>query len=234
MADHYGSAELISGAARRRQLDREPDRPGAYFTKWCPEPHQCTREAVRSGISERAERLQVERIDLLQLHWWSFHHPGYLDVMDELMRLRQEGLIGHVGVTNFDSDHLHLLLAEGYEIVTNQVSASLIDRRAFDGMTQLCLKRDVGLLAYGTLAGGFLSESWLGQPEPDEIADWSKMKYKRFIDTAGGWPAFQNLLAALDVTARRHGVSIANIATRWVLDQPAVGAVIIGGAADRT
>jgi len=228
MADHYGSAELIAGTARARQLASTPEMPGLYFTKWCPEPHQCTREAVRAGIGERAERLQVERIDLLQLHWWSFHYPGYLDVMDELDRMREEGRIAHVGVTNFDTDHLHVLLSEGYGIVSNQVSASLIDRRAFGDMTELCLKHNVKLLAYGTLAGGFLSERWLGRPEPDEIADWSKMKYKRFIDAAGGWRAFQALLAALDGIARRHGISIANIATRWVLDQPAVGAVIIG------
>ena len=52
------------------------------------------------------------------------------------------------------------------------------------------------LLAYGTLCGGFLSDRWLGKPEPAEIADWSRSKYKRFIDAAGGWDAFQGILAA--------------------------------------
>ena len=75
-----------------------------------------------------------------------------------------------------------------------------------------------------------MSERWLGRPEPagDEIADWSKMKYKRFVDAVGGWPALQAILAALDRVARRNSVSIANVATRWTLEHPAVAAVIVG------
>jgi enamine deaminase RidA (YjgF/YER057c/UK114 family) len=85
-------------------------------------------------------------------------------------------------------------------------------------------------LAYGTLAGGLISERWVGRPEPsaEEIADWSKSKYKRFVDAIGGWDAFQGLLAALAIIAAKHGVSLANVATRWTLDHPAVAAVIVG------
>jgi enamine deaminase RidA (YjgF/YER057c/UK114 family) len=54
------------------------------------------------------------------------------------------------------------------------------------------------------------------------------MKYLRFIDAIGGWDVFQRILAALAGIAHKHGVSIANVATRWVLDQPAVAAVIVG------
>ncbi|WP_419909263.1 aldo/keto reductase [Hoeflea sp.] len=228
MADHYGSAELIAGEARRMMLQAGGATNAKLLTKWCPEPHETTPDAVRAGIAERCERLGVDTIDLLQLHWWSFEYPGYLDVMDTLMRLKQDGVIGHVGVTNFDTDHLYLLLQQGYEIATNQVSCSLLDRRALGELSELCLERGVRLLAYGTLAGGFMSEKWLGAKEPESIADWSKMKYARFIETVGGWAEFQNLLSRLDGIAKRHGVTIANVATRWVLDQPAVGAVIIG------
>jgi enamine deaminase RidA (YjgF/YER057c/UK114 family) len=54
------------------------------------------------------------------------------------------------------------------------------------------------------------------------------MKYRRFIEAIGGWDALQAVLQALAAVARRHGVSIANVATRWVLEQPAVAAVIVG------
>lgn len=228
MADHYGSAELIAGEARRRLVTRDHTTRARFLTKWCPEPDQTSREAVRAGIAERATRLGVERIDLLQLHWWTFEHPGYLDVMEELMRLKQNGVIGRIGLTNVDTDHLHVLLTEGYEVTTNQVACSLLDRRALGPMSALCMEKNVRLLTYGTLAGGFFSERWLGQEEPRVIADWSKMKYKRFIDAAGGWGVFQALLVVLDGIARAHGVSIANVATRWVLDHPAVAAVIVG------
>jgi enamine deaminase RidA (YjgF/YER057c/UK114 family) len=86
----------------------------------------------------------------------------------------------------------------------------------------------VRVLAYGTLCGGFLSERWLGQEEPRSLGDWSRMKYKRFIDAAGGWSVLQGILAAAVAVARKHGVSIANVASRWVLEHPAVAGVIIG------
>ena len=224
MADHYGSAEVITGAL----LQSPQGRGVRAFTKWCPAPGPMTREVVRAGVQRSLDRLRVARIDLLQFHWWTFEHPGYLDAMLELAALRDEGLIAHLGLTNVDTDHLQLLLCEGVPIASNQVCVSLLDRRATERLSALCLQRGVRLLAYGALGGGFLSERWLGRDEPAEIADWSKMKYRRFIDAVGGWQALQAVLRACDSIARKHGVSIANVATRWVLEQPAVAAVIVG------
>jgi enamine deaminase RidA (YjgF/YER057c/UK114 family) len=133
-------------------------------------------------------------------------------------------------LTNFDTAHLHIVLHSGIDIVSNQVCYSLLDLRARDAMTKLCLQRGVKLLAFGTVAGGFLTERWLAKPEPDwqDLDTWSQMKYRRFIDAAGGWASFQDLLHAVDKVARGHGVSMANIASRYILEQPAVGGVIIG------
>src|SRR5262249_30212226 len=113
---------------------------------------------------------------------------------------------------------------------TNQVCFSLLDRRAGEEMTEFCVANNVKLLAYGSLAGGLLTDKWLGRPEPKpgEIADWSKMKYQRFVAQIGGWAVLQEILEALAKVAKKHKVSIANVATRWVLEQPAVGAVIVG------
>jgi aryl-alcohol dehydrogenase-like predicted oxidoreductase/enamine deaminase RidA (YjgF/YER057c/UK114 family) len=224
MADHYGSAEVITGTL----LQSVQGRGARAFTKWCPPPGPMTPEVVRAGVQRALDRLRVERIHLLQFHWWTFEHPGYLDAMLELAKLRDEGLIGHLGLTNVDTDHLQLLLGEGVPIVSNQVCFSLLDRRAAERLSALCLQRGVKLLAYGTLGGGFLSERWLGATEPAEVNDWSKMKYRRFIDAAGGWGALQAVLDACGAIARKHRVSIANVATRWVLEQPAVAAVIVG------
>ena len=224
MADHYGSAEIIAG----RLLRRRPGSGTRAFTKWCPPPGPMTPEAVRAGINLSRQRLDVECLDLLQFHWWQYQHPGYLDALHELAVLKREGWAGQIGLTNFDTDHLRLLLEDGVPVVTNQVSFSLLDRRAAGRMSTLCSQRGVRLLAYGTLAGGFLTERWVGADEPHHIADWSKSKYKRFVDAIGGWPALQRVLAAAHAVARRHGVSVANVAVRWVLQQPAVGAVIVG------
>jgi aryl-alcohol dehydrogenase-like predicted oxidoreductase/enamine deaminase RidA (YjgF/YER057c/UK114 family) len=226
MADHYGTSEIIAGRLLARYGGGE-GRPLA-FTKWCPAPGPMTAEVVRAGVQDRLDRLGVTRVDLLQFHWWAYEHPGWLDALHELAALRAEGLIGEIGVTNFDAAHLHLALADGVPICTNQVSFSLVDRRAAGPLADLCLRSGVRLLAYGTLCGGFLSERWLDQAEPLDIADWSKMKYKRFIDAAGGWAPFQGILSAAAGIARKHGVSLSNVATRWVLEQRGVAGTIVG------
>jgi len=225
MADHYGTAEIISGNLLRRYP--EGSKPIA-FTKWCPEPGPMTAKVVRAGVQERLDRLGFASIDLLQFHWWTFEHPAWLDALHEMKRLQEEGLIRALGVTNFDAAHLALALADGIPIVSNQVSFSVVDRRARGDLSAICAASGVKLLAYGTLNGGFLSERWLGAAEPQNIPDWSKSKYKRFIDSAGGWDVFQKLLAALAGIARQHGVSVSNVATRWVQEQKAVAATIIG------
>jgi aryl-alcohol dehydrogenase-like predicted oxidoreductase/enamine deaminase RidA (YjgF/YER057c/UK114 family) len=223
MADHYGSAEVITGT-----LKAAATHPVQAFTKWCPQPGAMTPDVVRAAIGRSLERLRTDRIDLLQLHWWTFDDPRYIDAMEELARLQQEGLIAHIGLCNFDTAHLRLLLNVGLPIATNQVCMSLLDRRGTERMTDVAIAHGVKLLAYGVLAGGYLGERWLNLPEPAPATDWSKMKYRRFIDAIGGWTALQAVLQAAAAVAAKHGVSLANVATRWVLEQPAVGAVIVG------
>ncbi len=227
MADHYGSAEIVAGKAVKILADRQAGAP-AILTKWVPEPRPMTPAVVREGVQRALDRLDLPRIDLMQFHWWSYQHPGYLDALAELMKLREEGLIGHLGLTNFDTAHLRVLVKNGIEIAANQVCFSLLDRRAAAEMSNFCLAHGVRLLAFGTLGGGFLSDRWLDADEPAEIGDWSKMKYRRYIDAAGGWNAFQGLLRTLGDIGGKHGVSIANVATHWVLEHEAVAAVIIG------
>jgi aryl-alcohol dehydrogenase-like predicted oxidoreductase len=227
MADHYGSAEIVAGKFRAAL----PSNDGVQlFTKWVPRPGPVTRADVRTAVERALDRLQGRTIDLMQFHAWTFADPRWLDALWYLDELRAEGLIRHLGLTNFDTAHLRIALASGIPIVSNQVSYSLIDRRARGRMTELCLAHGVKLLAYGTVQGGWLSEKWLGKPEPDwdHLETWSQMKYGRFIRTAGGWGALQRLLSALHGVAMRHGVSIANVASRYILEQPAVGGVIIG------
>ena len=234
MADHYGSAEdiagrfnqIVAGGGARLGAGTRP----AVFTKWCPTPGPMTPDIVRAAVDRARNRLQAPIIDLLQLHWWTFQHPAWLDAMHELAKLQGDGQIGHLGVTNFDTDHLRVLVKDGIRVATNQVCISLLDRRAAEDMTAFCRSEGIKLLAYGTLAGGLLSQKWLGRSEPaaGDLADWSTMKYKRFVDAIGGWDVLQGILRALATVAAKHGVSMANVATRWVLDQPAVGAVIVG------
>ena len=223
MADHYGGAEDIAGLFRRQSGQ------ASIFTKWVPTPGPMTRDVVREGVGRSLERLGGAP-ELMQFHWWTFKHPAWLDALKEMAVMRADGALKHLGVTNFDTDHLRVAVRNGVPIATNQLSFSLLDRRAAGDMSDFCLANGVKLLAYGTLGGGFLSDRWVGRDEPAEadIADWSKMKYRRFIGAMGGWAVFQRLMRELKAIAARHGVSVSNVATRWVLQHPAVGAVIVG------
>ncbi len=233
MADHYGSAELIAG--RLRAL-RGPERPVQLLTKWVPEPGPLTRQDVRVAVDRARARLGVERLDLLQFHTWSYADPSWLDALFWLDELREEGLVAHLGLTNVDTAHLRVALASGIPVLTNQVACSLLDRRFEGAMTDLCLSSGARLLGYGTVAGGLLSERWLGraQPTDEELDTWSLRKYARFVAAAGGWEAFQELLAAVKGAADRLGVSIANVASRYVLESPAVAGVIVGARLGRS
>ena len=205
MADHYGSAEEITGAlAGLRKSGKAP--AFQAFTKWCPEPGPVTAETVQAAVDLARTRMRTSRIDLMQFHWWMYEHPAYIDALRHLAVLREKGEIGEIGLTNFNADHLKLVLDAGVLVVTNQVCFSLLDRRAAGRMSDACAASGVKLLAYGTLGGGFLSERYLGQPEPADINDYSKMKYGRFIAAIGGWEILQNILRAASRIAMRHKV----------------------------
>ena len=225
MADHYGSSEVIAGHFAAGAPDE-----AQFLTKWVPKPGPHSLEDVRAAVETARSRLQADTIDVLQFHAWSYSDPAWLDCMFYLQDLRDEGLIRHLALTNADTAHLRMLLDSGIEIVSNQVSYSLLDRRAAGAMAELCGERGVKILAFGTVAGGFFSERWLGVAEPrmDQLETWSQMKYKRFIDVAGGWARYQELLQTLGRASERLGVSIANVACRCMLEAPSVGGIIIG------
>jgi len=227
MADHYGSAEDITGAYLHKFGSEMPIQA---MTKWVPKPGAITKDIVREAVNVSLKRMQSEQLDMLQFHAWQYADPAWLDALYYLQELKEEGLIKHLGLTNFDTAHLRMVVKSGIEVVSNQVCFSLLDMRAAGAMTQLCKETGVKLFAFGTVAGGFLTNKWLGKAEPklDEDLTWSQMKYKRFIDTAGGWAHFQELLQVLDKIAKTHQVSIPNVATRFMLEQQAVASVIIG------
>lgn len=232
MADHYGSAEILFGQFRETLPESERV-IGA--TKWCVfrqvEPSRSVAEAV---VRERMKRMRTTSVDLLQFHWQDYSDKGYLTALQVLQDLQHEGLISAVGLCNFDAvrtDEICTQLGPGF-IVSNQVPFSLIDTRPLHGMADVCERHNIKLLTYGTLCGGFLSDKWLDQPEPDLYAGELTPSQRKYLDVIvrawGTWALFQSLLAVLRVIGSRHGRSIANIATRWVLDHPFVGAVIIG------
>ena len=227
MADHYGSSELIVGRLHKKYVPKESIQ---LLTKWVPTPGKLSKKSVREAIQLSLTRMQLDTLDLLQYHAWNYADPAWLDQLYWLQELREEGFIKHIGLTNFDTAHVRMVLNSGIKVVSNQVCFSLLDQRAKQDMLALCNNYSIKLLAFGTVAGGFLSEKWLNTPEPDlqQLTTWSEMKYKRFIDQTGTWQNFQELLHTLSEIAQNKSVDIANIASAYILAQKGVGGIIIG------
>ncbi|KAI0146836.1 aldo/keto reductase [Xylariaceae sp. FL1272] len=226
MADHYGDAEIIFDRFRSKY----PYKDSVFAaTKYCVfHPMTVTREAVKENISERCQRLGSEKIDLLQFHWQFYDDPQYLDA---LRYLAEDERVSALGLCNFDTEHLEAVIDSGVEVHTNQIQFSLIDSRPTVRMSDVCKEYNIKLLTYGTLCGGFLAEKWLGKPEPglyDESITPSQRKYHGMIRSWGDWALFQELLSTLKSIGDKHSVSVSNVAIRWVLDFPYVGAVIVG------
>jgi aryl-alcohol dehydrogenase-like predicted oxidoreductase len=234
LADIYGPAEDFIGEFRRAlakiKCEQELENIQA-LTKWVPDPQRITRHIVQSGIDRSLRRMGISSIDLVQFHWWDYNNPYYIDALKYLSDLRYEGKISNVGLTNFDTEHMQIIKDADLQIVSNQVQYSIVDRRPEVKMVQFCQDNNMHILTYGTICGGLISERYLGRQEPSqsELDTLSLRKYKRMIDIWGSWKLFQELLSTLKEIAQRHdAASIANVATRYILDRPAVAGVIIG------
>ncbi len=233
LADHYGPAEDFIGEFRRefaRRNGAERLSEIQAFTKWVPRPGRVTRRMVDDAIGRSLARMSVECLDLLQFHWWDYSDRSYLDALKHLADMQREGRIRHLALTNFDTERMRVVSDAGIRVVSNQVQYSLVDRRPEVWMAPFCREHNIALLTYGTVLGGLLSEKFLGrsQPHRGELNTASLQKYSNMIDAWGGWPLFQELLGALKPIADKHGVSIADVGIRYILDRPFVAGVIVG------
>jgi aryl-alcohol dehydrogenase-like predicted oxidoreductase len=234
-ADIYTGVEEMIGAFRRSHLASHGADALARMkvhTKFVPDLAALAtldKAYVARVIDRSLMRLGLERLDLVQFHWWDYEVPGWEQAALWLQELADAGKIHLVGGTNFDTPHSAAMIEAGVKLASMQVQYSLLDPRPETALAGLCARTGLKLLCYGTIAGGFITERWLGQPEPDDLSfNRSLVKYKLIIDDFGGWTLFQELLATLDRIARRHGATIMNVATRWVLDRPHVAGVIVG------
>ena len=200
-------------------------------TKYVPNEkslNQFDSSDVANIVNRSLERLGVEKVDVVQLHWWRYEDRHYLEALESLFELKQRGKVGNIGITNFDLVRLQEMVGAGLKPASHQIQYSLLDRRAELGMSQYCLENKIGILCYGTVAGGFFSEKFLGVDEPSQVETRSNVKYQIIIEEFGGWKLFQELLKVCKKLADNHSTDIATIASAWVLKRQAVKAVIVG------
>ena len=225
LADIYGPAESLIG-----NFSKKIEQNFQAFTKFVPNPGPMSNSTVTHHIDESLKKMNVKCIDLLQFHWWDYQDLSYLDALKHLSKLQKEGKIKHLGLTNFDTERIKIIIENNFKIISNQIQYSILDQRPEKIMVPFFARNGIQIISYGTLLGGFFSEKYLNVDEPTraDLTTASLQKYKNMIDIWGGWELFQELLGVLNIISKKYDCSIANIATKFILDKPQVAGVIIG------
>jgi aryl-alcohol dehydrogenase-like predicted oxidoreductase len=233
-ADIYTGVEEMIGDFLADLRPRRPDLAGrvVVHTKLVPDLSllaDLSARDVEAIVDRSLRRLRIDRLDLVQFYWWDTALGDPARGFEPLLALRERGKIRNLGVTNWDVADVRRFTEAGFPLVSAQVQYSVLDRRPEAEFSDWAAGEGMRLLCYGTLAGGFLTERWLGQPDPGfAFENRSLVKYRLIIDEFGPWERFQALLRALAAVGARHGVPLSSVATAWVLDRPNVAAAIVG------
>lgn len=181
--------------------------------------------AVRTDVEESLVRLGRERLDLCQLHHPDVHTP-IEETMGELLRMRDEGKIGAIGVSNLSAQQLADAQAAlgDVPLSSHQLEYSLLAQRGRADV-DMAVERGVGTLIYsplhrGALVGGASERGRMRPHDPRRRRLPFVHANARRIDAA--------LSASVEPIARRMGHTIPQIVLAWLLHQPGVDAVVVG------
>lgn len=232
LADIYIGAEDVLGtflASLKKGSGLKPDDIQIH-EKYVPDYDILTTvtfEDTERIIDRSLKKLGREYIDLIQYHWWDYDIDRYIDVAQNLVKLQEKGKIRYIGVTNFDTDHMKKLVDASIPVISCQSQYSVFDRRVEKKMVAYGHEAGIKQICYGTLAGGMLSERYMGKTSIDAETR-SQVKYLQVIEATLGMDGYQKLLVLLKDIADSHQVQIAQIATRYILEKDGVAATIIG------
>ncbi len=188
-----------------------------------------TEQETRTLIERSISRIQKPFLDLVQFHQWDYSVDTYKISIRTLQALQHEWKIHTIGVTNSSVEFIQALEREcNFIPITSQNQYNIIDRRAMRYLVPYCKEKRIGIYAYGSLMGGFLSEKYLWKPKPTEpLENRSLRKYLRIIDDWGDWDLFQELLSLLRSIWTVHNASISEVAMNWTLSRDWVSAIIV-------
>ena len=231
-ADIYTGAEELIGrfVMELKGTGRYQEEDIQVHTKFVPDKDvlPVINMKYTEGIVDRSlRRMHREALDLVQFHWWDYDVPGMLDTAFDLVRLQEKGKIRNIGMCNMDTAALKLFVDAGIPVVSNQAQYSLFDRRPERTLLDYSAEHGIYTFAFGTLAGGFLAERYMGK-EYEAPETRSQVKYMQIIEDSLGWEGMQELLPVLKEIADNHGVTIPNVAVQYILNQKSVGAVMVG------
>jgi len=194
--------------------------------------HNLSSASLRREVEDSLRRLQVEAIDLYQIHWprWqavSEPSPGSVEeAWHTLAELKQQGKLRHIGVSNFTVEDLKT--AEAIAPVASLQPPYSMLRRAIEAeVLPYCLQTNIGVLVYSPMQSGLLTGAMTRERiEGLAASDWRRHN-KEFQEPQ--LTANLALVAVLRGIGARHGRSPGEVAIAWTLRQPVVTAAIVGG-----
>ena len=187
------------------------------------------KEGLKPGYIEEAveaslRRLQTDVIDLYLSHWPDMATP-FEETLGAYQRLKEKGKIRWCGASNLTADLLKAALAAAkakglprYEVL--QPEYNLADRREFEsGLADLCIREEIGVITYFSLAKGFLSGKYRSEADLSKSARGGAVK--AYLNPRG-----LRILDALEAVAARHKAKPAEVALAWIMGRPGVTAPI--------
>lgn len=219
-----GESETIIGKWLKKSGKRDKVLIATKVGKWARYPGLSPTN-IREAVEDSLRRLQTDRIDLYQSHEDDPKVPleETLRAFDDLVKA---GKVQAIGASNYDATRLGdaLSISDAKQLAryeTLQPEYNLMDRKGFeDALQPLCVKENVGVISYYSLASGFLS----GKYRSDADLDKSKArgaKVKNYLNDRG-----HRVLDALDIVAKNHGATPAQVSLAWVMAQPSIAAAI--------
>lgn len=194
--------------------------------------HDLSPASIRREIEGSLRRLNVERVDLYQIHWprWPSSPPGhdpgsYEDAWRTMSELQREGKVRWIGVSNFDVAQLEAVRAIA-PVTSLQPPYSALRRDAEETVLPYCREHGIGAIVYSPMQSGLLS----GRMTRERVANLPEGDWRR----RAKWFQEPYLTRGLEIaeTFRRiganHGRTAAEIAIAWVLHNPAVTGAIVG------
>ena len=180
-------------------------------------------ESVRKEIEDSLRRLDVDTIDLYQIHWPDPDTP-LEDTMEVLVKAQQAGKFRYLGVSNFSVELMEEAKRYG-EIVSLQPHYSLLKRDIEETIVPYCEKNSMGILNYGTLAAGILTGKFRELPE-FEKGDNRANFYPWFRESV--WGNVQALVDVLRAIADERGIPVAHVGIAWTIQQPGITTALVG------
>ncbi len=178
---------------------------------------------IRKEIEASLKRLEVDFIDLYQIHW---PDPGtpMEDSLNQLVKIRKEGKFRFLGVSNFNVAQLKEASSIA-PVVSLQPHFSLLERDIEKEIMPWCIENEIGILSYGSLGGGILTGKFKEKPEFGE-GDHRDKFYKYFEEPV--WGKVQQLLTVLKDLADTHNKAISHVVLSWTVQQAGISTALVG------